>query len=386
MRPRVGVRRPVVVANGWRRSIVVIGVLLVTLPAARAQGVDFMVMVQAYGDAVFGTLHTEIMNSAMGVPGGASQPPRVTTWPEHLGVTSVDGHVFSVDELIAMRYADPGRMRELLHGRAITVQGVVERSVRADSSFRLVSATDEGYGVWAYWRRVDRPLPEHGSTVTLHGVAELERQGYLTMREAEYVDGQAVGGPSALDAVAIPDTPDYAALTFAPWPEVTAALAESMADTLSASLAEGHGRQDLVDLIRSGELQTVFAQLLEPYGFSGSDMADVLASHLIMSWQIANDHPEDGPRQGVLAVRDEMRESLARAAWLPGLLDAEKQAFSETLVVGTMLIVARYFRGKETGDQTVVAMAAQDARDMVLGYGGPDLRGLVLTGAGLVAR
>lgn len=353
---------------------------------ARAQGVDFMYLAQQYGDNVFNILHTEIMNSTIQIAGTpTSQPARETVWPAHISEANFRDHVFTIDELIAMRYADHDRLRAMLDGQTITVQGVVERAPRADSSFRIVSPTDGGYNVYAFWRRLDFVLPEHGSVVTLRGtVDEMRRRSYFSIANGSFVDAPLV--TSSSQATIAPATADYAALSFSKSAEVSAAVAETMGDALVSSLAEGVTRKQMVDIIRGGQLQHTFAALLEPYGFTDTDLADVMASHLVMSWQIANDHPEDGPREGVLAVRDGVREALASAGWVSGLTDAEKHAFSETVVVGTMLIVARYIHGMETADRSIMVEASADARALVMTYGGPDLTQFDLTEQGFVSR
>lgn len=375
----------------WRRvqlqrTLTLLSLALGFITPAAAQGVDFMYLAQQYGDNVFTTLHTEIMNSTIQISGSQTvQAPRATAWPEHISEATLADHVFSIDELIAMRYADHDRMRALLDGRTITVQGVVERAPRADTSFRLVNPWDGGYDVWAYWRTPAFALPEHGSVVTLQGVVAMERRTYLTIRGGTLVDRPQLSS-TPQPATITPAAPDYAALTFTKSPAVSAALAESLGDMLVGSLAAGVTREDMVEVIRGGRLQHTFAALLEPFGFTDTDLADVMASHLVMSWQIANDHPEDGPRAGVISVRDEVREALANAGWVSGLTDAEKHAFSETVVVGTMLIVARYIHGMETADRSIMAAAGEDARALVLGYGGPDLTLLDLTERGFSTR
>lgn len=359
------------------------------LPLASAQ--DYMNMVQAYGNAHVNMLQIQILTETYRVPGGSSTTPPTEpqVWPAHITQEAVATHQFTVDELYAMRHADLGRMRDWLHDRTITVQGLVQRSARADTSFRLQSFSGVGYSVWAYWPRGGVQLPDHGSTVAVRGVAEIERQNSLNMTDPEMLPAMAAPAPTVAAEAAASGTlslPDHAALVFRRSSAVTEALAELLADTLAPALNSGHGRQDLVDLIIGGELQRAFAQALAPYGFSDQDLADVLASHLLMSWQVANDYPEDGPRSGVLAVREAVRDSLALAAW-PGMLDdAQKQVFADTLVVGTMIIALRYLDGLQRQDRSAVELAMLDAQDLVRGYVDLDLTAFDLTEAGFVPR
>lgn len=359
---------------------------------ATASAQDYMGMAELYGQGVVNILGTEIRNDGIrqsmgGVKG--STPAPGTVWPRNISDASVKSHVFTVDELAAMRYSDDARAKRLLDGQEISVTGVVERDDRSDRSFSM-RAGDANYRVWASWPRGTYTVPASGTVVTLRGVADLKRRTSVNMASPKLTLGRKAPGPAdpsaAPTAGAAAGAADYGALTFRTSGAVTRDLASKFADTLAPSLSAGYSRKDIEDLVNSGRLQTTFASLLKPYGFSDRDMADVMASHLIMSWQIANNHPEDGPRSGVLAVRGEVREALARAGWVQGLSDAEKQAFSETLAVGTMLIAARYLDGREAGDRAMVAAAAQDAQAMVRGYGNVDLTRLKLTAKGFEPR
>ncbi len=351
-------------------------------PAAQAQ--DYMGMVEQYGWNVQTILRTEILNDAarqsMNQSLGRVTPPAPPAiWPAHVTEATAPAHVFTVDELAAMRHSDPDRMRALLDGRVITVQGRVERQDRTDRSFRLAGAPEAGYGVWAHWRRPAFDLPAHGATVALRGTAEMERRSYLTMREAEIVAARPV-------APVPPPVAGDAALRFAPSAEVTREVNAMLAEGLAPALAPGRTAGEFRSLLDSGRLQAAFRRILAAEGFSDTDLGDVLAAHLIVLWQVANDRADLKEPRGYQAIRAALRDALVAGGWVALLTDAQKQTYAELIGTGSMLIVARYVDGKQAGDAAAVARAAAEARDLALGHAGIDLLAHDLTPAGLVPR
>ncbi len=374
-----------------RLSIALLLVLLLPLPAL-AQGVDFIYLAQQYGQNIVDTMHTEIMNDALRRSVASAQnpaPSREEAWPTHIADGAAASHRFSVEELIAMRYSDPDRMRALLDGQTITVYGQVRRADRADSSFRLVAPGDEGYGVYASWRRWSGALPEHGAWLELRGTFVMERRSYGTIRDGEIVSV----GTTRPEAARVTTNPAAAAqagtaadLTFTPDPAVSQAVMELVADTLAPTLTQGVSRADLLAALNSGQLQQAFAHLLAEQGFSTTDLADVMAAHLMIAWQVAHDEPEVDEVEGGNRIRDGVRDGLLQAAWLAYAEEAELQAMAEVIMLGTMLITSVYLHGMETGDAGLVAAAGEEARQMVLAYGGPDLLDYDFTSQGFVAR
>lgn len=176
------------------------------------------------------------------------------------------------------------------------------------------------------------------------------------------------------------------ALRFTPAPAVTRSTNARLVDTLSGAMAQGRSPEEFRRLLDGGDLHRGFRDLIGKYGFSDRDLADVIAGHLVMSWQVVNDVSELDERRGNLALRDGLRDALSQAGWVHALDDAQKQALAETLVVGTMLNVTRYIHGKQSGDVRLVSSARQDADAMVQGLAGIDLRQVRFTSRGFERR
>lgn len=357
--------------------------LCLCLSAAPAKAVDWMGMVEMYGQNVVDTLQTELLQPRIPDRGAGARadPAPLALWPEAVSeAADLERHVFSVGELADMESADRERLRAIVDGRRITVEGLADLPPRADKAFSLLRAPgDAGYRVWASWRG-QRPEVRQGERVRLRGLAAMERRSHLSIRDGEILTTTESETPAPSGAREA--DPDPEALRFAASPEVSEALAERFAETLAPALAAGRSEAELLAVLRGGDLQRAFAEALRPYDFSDRDLADVTTGHLVMLWQVARDQPEEPSRAGVLAVRGQIREALQGSDWPRRMTDPQKQRFAETLVVGTMLIVARYLHGKQGGDGAVVAMAVEDARQMTQGYGGPDLARLRLAEGG----
>lgn len=371
-----------------RGGIIAIALVLGVGPA---QAQDYMGMAELYGQGVVNSLGTQIRNEGIrqsSRQGAPATPSATTRWPSHISETSVADHVFTVDELAAMRSADGERQRRMLEGRVITVRGVVKRLPRATKGFNVAGLSQQGYHVWASWSSPPA-FPADGAVIVLRGKVETQRRTNLSISNPQIVSAGAATAQTAEAPLTSPPTnqkPDYDALRFQPSQQTTALVAERMADTLAPALAPGRDKSEIVALVKGGRLQTTFRDLLRPFGFSDRDLGDVLASHLVMSWQIANDHPEDGPRAGVMEVRRQTRETLARSDWLRDMTDAQKQQLAETLSVGTMMLAARYFDAREAGDRAAVSTAMKDARDMGRSFGNVDLTRFDFTSRGFEPR
>ena len=375
-----------------------IALLLSTTPAP-AQ--DYMGMADLYGQGVVNSLGNQIrsagIRSSMAREGTAQRRPssqHAAHWPAHITAGSVSSHVFSVDELGAMNGSDSARTGQMLTGRAISVTGtVVYPSARTGNLLHLVGANGQGFQVSALFRDT-RAMPRAGSRITLRGNVERVRRSVINLRNPQVTTNRAPqtvartsGSAPTHSPVAVgTGKPDYHALRFRSSPAVTASLADRFAETLAPALAQGKTKHDLAALVRGGQLQDGFRKLLQPYGLSDRDVGDVLASHMVLIWQVANNNSTQLPRSHVLAVRNQTRESLARAGWIKAMDDADKQRFAETLSVGTMMIVGRYANGLETGNRRTVDMAMRDARDMARSFSNVDMTQYTLGDQGLMPK
>lgn len=173
-----------------------------------------------------------------------------------------------------------------------------------------------------------------------------------------------------------------AALDFRRDPAVTAREQERAIAHLQRS--GGHA-EALEARIRSGAMLDEFDALLRRYGYSPTNLGDVLAAYLVLSWEVANGRDATAQPDGLRAVRRQLAGPLAGVDAVAGLDGAAKQAQAERSAY-LALLATMLARELEGGNDRARLEALRDSvRRSVLGSG-IDVRTLELGPEGLVAR
>lgn len=152
--------------------------------------------------------------------------------------------------------------------------------------------------------------------------------------------------------------------------------------------AFGRNTQQVADLekvIGSGELLRQFDGILRRYGYDPTNLGDVLAAHLLISWEVANDRDSARVPDGQRAVRRQLIGPLAAVPQIAGMSDAAKQAQAERTAYLTMVSALSYQTMKRQGNREALATLASGVRKGLQGNG-IDLQRIELTDDGLVAR
>lgn len=139
------------------------------------------------------------------------------------------------------------------------------------------------------------------------------------------------------------------------------------------------------EAIRSGRLLAEYDTLLRGYGYSPTHLGDVLASHLVIAWEIVNEADSNANPAGQRAVRRQLAGPLASVAAIAGMPDAEKQAQAERTAYMTMIWATAYQELRQ-GGQRERLRALQHAVRRKLAASGIDAVSLTLVEGGLVAR
>ena len=214
-----------------RMGITALGtILLFATGGARAQ--DHMGMAELYGQGVVNSLGNQIrsagIRSSMRQGGTATTRP-TTRWPAHITAASVNSHIFTVDELMAMNNADAARTGQILNGRTIRVTGTVVHPPRADQSIHLVGS-GQGFHVFAFYPG-GRGMPRAGSRVTLQGNVDRVRRTMVSLKNPAVSNAVAARPSRARPAPALTNgKPDYQSLRFRTTTAVTNELAGRFAD------------------------------------------------------------------------------------------------------------------------------------------------------------
>ncbi len=142
---------------------------------------------------------------------------------------------------------------------------------------------------------------------------------------------------------------------------------------------------ELETIIGSGEMLQEFDKILRRYGYDPSNLGDVLAAHLLISWEVVNDQDSRRSADGQRAVRRQIIGPLAAVPQVAAMSDAAKQAQAERTAYLTMISALSYQSLKREGDrQALTALSANVRR--ALQANGVDLTRVSLGDGGLTTR
>lgn len=164
-----------------------------------------------------------------------------------------------------------------------------------------------------------------------------------------------------------------------------AVSAQVQRETIRALGRTPDQRAELEQAIGSGEMMRRFDAILRRYGYSPANLGDVLAAHLLISWEVANDRDSRASPAGQRAVRRQLIPPLAAVPEVAAMSDAAKQAQAERTAYLTMMSALSYQMLKREGSRAAQATLAADVRRSLQGSG-VDLQRIELGDGGLVER
>ena len=182
--------------------------------------------------------------------------------------------------------------------------------------------------------------------------------------------------PTQVDARAVE------ALSFRRDPVVSARVQQ---ETIRAFGRNPQQVADVEKVIGSGEMLREFDRILRRYGYDPTNLGDVLAAHLLISWEVANDRDSRHSPAGQRAVRRQLIGPLAAVPEIAAMTDADKQAQAERTAYLTMVSALTYQSLKRNGDRQSLDALSASVRQGLLGNG-VDLQRLSLGDGGLIAR
>ncbi len=137
--------------------------------------------------------------------------------------------------------------------------------------------------------------------------------------------------------------------------------------------------------IRSGAMLREFDRLLANNGHSPTNLADVLAAYLVLSWEVVNDRDATRMPDGMRAVRRQLMAPLAALPSIAAMDDAAKQAQAERTAYLALAAVAAHRALKSGDDPAQLASLRANVRKSLL-RSGVDLEALELTADGFRTR
>lgn len=142
---------------------------------------------------------------------------------------------------------------------------------------------------------------------------------------------------------------------------------------------------DLEKVIGSGEMLREFDKILRRYGYDPTNLGDVLAAHLLISWEVVNDRDSRQSPDGQRAVRRQLIGPLAAVPEVAAMSDAAKQAQAERTAYLTMVSALTYQSLKQQGNREALRALSASVRQGLQGSG-VDLQRVSLGDGGLVTR
>lgn len=107
---------------------------------------------------------------------------------------------------------------------------------------------------------------------------------------------------------------------------------------------------ELIKTFENNKLRNQFDGLLVGYNYSATNMGDVVAAYLVISWQIVNNKDFDD-KNGFSAVRTWVRDILLKSEQLAVMDNATKQLYAEAYGYQTMLCFNSYKTLSAKSDQ-----------------------------------
>ena len=179
------------------------------------------------------------------------------------------------------------------------------------------------------------------------------------------------------------DTSAPVALDFRPDASVTRAVNARFTEMLAA--IQPDRREQIAAELDSGAMQAQFANLLQSYGYSSRNVADVMTAYLVIAWEVVHNADATSHLDGIGVVHRTMQKTLAHSASMRTLSDAQKQELAETLGNLTMLAAVAKNALVQRGDAEGLATLQEGVRTTTRRFG-IDLQPLRLTDQGFTSE
>lgn len=206
--------------------------------------------------------------------------------------------------------------------------------------------------------------------------ATLHNIGQTQLKESA---GRAFSSTST--AATAPARVNPAALSFTPSPQVRAEVRASLIDGLSGGKPDL--RSKLEQALGGDAVLKQFDRLLQNYGYSSTNIADVMTAYSIIAWEVVNGADASHNMEGIRSVNAQLRGALLSNARLSQLADEQKQRIAEVMAYQTVLAAALSQRMIRDNNQSGLQQLRTQVRQAALQWG-DDPQRLRLTARGFV--
>lgn len=130
---------------------------------------------------------------------------------------------------------------------------------------------------------------------------------------------------------------------------------------------------EVMQELESGKYRDEFRQRLDAYGLVQNDLVDVTAAHYAAIWELVHDRALK-PSE-VVAIRDQLKQTLRDQPELAAMDDADRQEIAETFMLHTAVAMDGYRTVQSSGDRKLLAQYRAGVQRNLL-PDGPDLQSL----------
>ena len=138
------------------------------------------------------------------------------------------------------------------------------------------------------------------------------------------------------------------------------------------------------DQLDRNDVEAAWSRQTASDGFRSGDAVDALAAYWLLNWIISNGR--DNTSAQAAGVRAQVRSVLADTPQFIAMPEAQRQEFSENLMVNFLFQQNSYLAFNKKGDQAKLKAAAQAATVRFRDQLGIDPQNLALTAAGFARR
>ncbi|NJL20029.1 MAG: hypothetical protein HC895_03085 [Leptolyngbyaceae cyanobacterium SM1_3_5] len=237
-------------------------------------------------------------------------------------------------------------------------------------------------------------LPAAADDFFLPGMSPMEIAAPWNAGESARIQGLAMQAqfsgeesrPSPSSATRPDNRPDAATtaqgtvdLSYPPSDAVKQQVERNYLDRLRQTHPEAANQ--LAAQLRQSDYRDVFTNLVQPYGLSGNNLADIVTAYSILNWMIANQSANNPSRQAVLAERDQTAATLSQIASLNDT--QQRQQVGEEI---KLLFVTLHSGWQAAQREGTLSQYSDGVTTLFRQQSGIDPRQIVLTEAGFQPR
>ena len=143
----------------------------------------------------------------------------------------------------------------------------------------------------------------------------------------------------------------------------------------------GPAADQLAAAMQPYDFVEIYDGIVRDFGLTANDTADAYTAYSLLNWMMAN-KAGDPSRADVMAVRSQIRQSLAENAAFLKMSEAGRQEMAEVFIYNFVVRHGAYFGAVRRGDNGLVGRLSDAAQTRFRDETGVDLRRTRLTTAG----